>query len=84
MASIEAAKQPKRLPDDTHLVIVQLESVHLGAMQDFQIDGYTSEVITYHLTTIKDDVAERAKSASVIVVTTCLVNENTLGAVPFL
>lgn len=74
---------PKKLPDETHHVIVALEAVHTR-LPDFDTAPLTHEVLAYDFTTPKDDVAERVRCASIIITTTCAINATTLGEAPYL
>lgn len=82
----DAVVQPQKVPDERHLVIVDLETVHVPAADTFGIAPYTYEVITYKYTRSADRtlVAARLASASVVVTTTCRIDANTIGEAPYL
>lgn len=73
---------PKRLPDDTHEVIVVLETIHVP-MPEVDTGCKTHEVLLYKYTGPKD-VAARIKNASIVFVTTCTLSAESLGEAPYL
>lgn len=79
----EDIKQPQKLPDSTHEVIVDLENVHLG-LPDFDLAPKTHELIVYKFLTAKDDIPERLKGASIALMCTCPINAVTLGKAPYM
>ncbi|KAM0431448.1 hypothetical protein ACHAPT_005425 [Fusarium lateritium] len=78
-------QSPVRLPDDTHHVIVKLETVHVPA-PTIDIAPFTHELITYEYTspTAKDLIAARIHDASIVTLTTVPINAETLGDAPYL
>ncbi|KAM0284134.1 hypothetical protein ACHAQH_002122 [Verticillium albo-atrum] len=76
---------PKKLPDDTHHVIVKLEAIHVNA-PEIDTSPYTHETIEYEYTapTSYDLVAARIHEASIFITTTVPVNAKTLGEAPHL
>lgn len=73
---------PKKLPDDTHEVIVVLETIHVPT-PEFDTSSKTHEVLKYKYTGPKD-VAARIKNASIVFVTTCTLGADNLGEAPYL
>lgn len=74
---------PKKLPDETHHVIVILEAVHIP-VPEFDTSPMTHEVLRYQFTSAKDDVAGRIGCASIVVVGVCPITEETLSKAPYL
>ncbi|VUC28087.1 unnamed protein product [Clonostachys rosea] len=76
---------PKKLPDDSHHVIVKLETIHVPAAS-VDTSPFSHEFISYKFTP-KEDIAlvkERVKYASIIATTTVPINAETLGEAPYL
>ncbi|KAJ9148603.1 Glycerate dehydrogenase [Pleurostoma richardsiae] len=80
---MESILRPKKLPDETHEVIVVLEAIHV-AMPEVDTSPRTHEVLSYPRTSPADDVAARVRDASIVIVTTCAINAKTLGEAPYL
>jgi hypothetical protein len=79
MAISEEVHEPKQLPSEKHLVIVKLEAIHVKAPGTLNLGSLTYEIVSYHYTTVKDDVAARLRHASVVITTTVPINAKTLG-----
>ncbi|KAK3941335.1 hypothetical protein QBC46DRAFT_382942 [Diplogelasinospora grovesii] len=81
---MEEIRQPAKLPDgNNHEVIVSLESSYY-VLPTLDISPKTYEAIEYKHITAKDDVAERIKNASVVVIIICPINAQTLGEAKYL
>jgi hypothetical protein len=80
----EKIQRARRLPDETHHVIVKLETIHVPATTNLDTTPFTHELIGYSFTTPKDDVAGRIQDASIVISTTCPLNAETMGKAPFL
>lgn len=78
-------KQPARLPDATHHVIVKLETIHV-AVPEIDTAGMTHEVVAYEYTRPAESAvaAARVRPASVLITTTVPINKATLGEAPYL
>ncbi|KAF6796530.1 Glycerate dehydrogenase [Colletotrichum sojae] len=85
MADPAAVKQPARLPDSTHHVVVKLETIHVPAPEVDTAD-LTHEVIGYHYTPPSETAlaAARIRPASIVITTTVPINAETLGEAPYL
>ncbi|KAJ4324687.1 hypothetical protein N0V84_003812 [Fusarium piperis] len=81
----EQVHRPRRLPDDTHHVIVKLETIHVPA-PTIDLSPLTHELITYEYTppTAKALIAARIHDASIVTLTTVPINAETLGEAPHL
>ncbi|KAK7732253.1 hypothetical protein SLS53_008542 [Cytospora paraplurivora] len=80
----EQTPTPKRLPSDTHEVIVVLESIHVP-WEDFDSSPKTHEVLLYKNTNAgEDDVVARIKDASIVICTICRLSAETLKQAPYL
>ncbi|KAM6509570.1 hypothetical protein FALCPG4_017222 [Fusarium falciforme] len=81
----EHVKNPARLPDDTHHVIVKLETIHVPA-PTIDLSPLTHELITYEYTPPKAKalIAARIQDASIVTLTTVPINAETLGEAPYL
>ncbi|KAK7215763.1 hypothetical protein V2G26_003766 [Clonostachys chloroleuca] len=76
---------PKKLPDDSHHVVVKLEAVHVPATS-VDTSPFSHEFISYEYTP-KEDIAlvtERIKYASIVATVTVPINAQTLGEAPYL
>ncbi|RSL73982.1 hypothetical protein CEP53_000605 [Fusarium sp. AF-6] len=82
---VEEVKAPTRLPDDTHHVIVKLETIHVPAPA-IDLSPLTHELITYEYTppAAKALIAARIHDASIVTLTTVPINAETLGDAPYL
>ncbi|RMJ18017.1 hypothetical protein CDV36_002277 [Fusarium kuroshium] len=82
---VEEVKAPTRLPDDTHHVIVKLETIHVPA-PTIDLSPLTHELITYEYTppAAKALIAARIHDASIVTLTTVPINAETLGDAPYL
>ncbi|KAI8652850.1 hypothetical protein NCS57_01350600 [Fusarium keratoplasticum] len=78
-------QSPARLPDDTHHVIVKLETIHVPAPA-IDLSPLTHELITYEYTppAAKALIAARIHDASIVTLTTVPINAETLGEAPYL
>lgn len=76
---------PKKVPDDSHHVVVKLETIHVPATS-VDTSPFSHEFISYEFTPKEDTalVAERIKYASIVVTTTVPINAQTLGETPYL
>ncbi|KAJ3456802.1 hypothetical protein MRS44_016825 [Fusarium solani] len=81
----EEVQSPARLPDDTHHVIVKLETIHVPAPA-IDLSPLTHELITYEYTppAAKALIAARIRDASIVTLTTVPINAETLGEAPYL
>ncbi|OLN81172.1 Glycerate dehydrogenase [Colletotrichum chlorophyti] len=81
----EEVKQPARLPDATHHVVVKLETIHVP-VPEIDTAGMTHEVIGYEYTPPSDNglAAARVRPASVLITTTVPISAATLGEAPYL
>ncbi|RSM11827.1 hypothetical protein CDV31_006595 [Fusarium ambrosium] len=82
---VEEVKAPTRLPNDTHHVIVKLETIHVPAPA-IDLSPLTHELITYEYTppAAKALIAARIHDASIVTLTTVPINAETLGDAPYL
>ncbi|RSL63224.1 hypothetical protein CEP54_005295 [Fusarium duplospermum] len=82
---VEEVKAPARLPDDTHHVIVKLETIHVPA-PTIDLSPLTHELIPYEYTppAAKALIAARIHDASIVTLTTVPINAETLGEAPYL
>ncbi|KAH7116563.1 D-isomer specific 2-hydroxyacid dehydrogenase [Dactylonectria estremocensis] len=78
-------KTPAKLPDDTHHVIVKLETIHVAATE-LDTTPFSHEQIAYEYTPPGEAalIAERIRPASIVATTTVPINADTLGDAPFL
>lgn len=83
--SADEVKGPERLPNDTHHVIVKLETIHVPAPA-IDLSPLTHELITYEYTPPKATalIAARIHDASIVTLTTVPINAETLGNAPYL
>jgi glycerate dehydrogenase len=80
---VEEILIPKKLPDDSHAVIVVLETINV-VFPEIDTSPLTHEALLYKRITAKDDVAERIKNASVVITTTCPITEESMKNAPYL
>lgn len=78
-------KHPRKQPDETHHVLIKLETVHVDA-PDVDLAPLTHELIEYHYTPPDDHqlLAARIRDASILIITTSPINASTLGEAPYL
>ncbi|RBQ91965.1 hypothetical protein VDGD_00846 [Verticillium dahliae] len=85
MADQAEVIHPKKLPSETHHVIVKLEAIHVEA-PEIDSSPYTHEAIVYDYTpaTAHELIAARLHEASIFITTMIPVNAQTLGEAPHL